>query len=88
VNGKLYGTTPVGGITGCGSFGCGTVFSIDPSTAAEKVLYSFCKQQDCTDGAKPGAGIIAVNGKFYGTTAEGGAYGKGTVFLLKKKHRR
>jgi len=82
VNGALCGTTGAGGATGCGTLGCGTVFSIDPNTGAETVIYSFGAG---TDGRGPEAGLTAVNGKFYGTTAEGGAHGGGTVFVLKMK---
>src|ERR1700761_2831674 len=54
VHGKLYGTTRSGGAgnaNNCGGFtpGCGTVFSIDPSTGAESVVYSFCNQPACAD---------------------------------------
>ncbi|HEX4081133.1 MAG TPA: choice-of-anchor tandem repeat GloVer-containing protein [Rhizomicrobium sp.] len=48
----------------------------------EKVLYSFCSQQNCTDGEVPEAGLINVYGTLYGTTAGGGTYGYGTVFSL------
>jgi uncharacterized repeat protein (TIGR03803 family) len=77
VNGFLYGTT-----RDAGAYGGGTVFSIDPNTGAETVIYSFGAG---TDGRGPEAGLIAVNGNFYGTTAEGGAHGGGTVFVLRKK---
>lgn len=86
VKGKLYGTTPSGGLPDCGSNGCGTVFAIDPDAATETILYSFCRKQGCKDGATPSAGLIAVNGKFYGTTSAGGNYNKGTVFVLEKQH--
>jgi uncharacterized repeat protein (TIGR03803 family) len=86
VNGTLYGTTFVGGTTGCGGAGCGTAFSLDLDTGTETVLYAFCSQQKCTDGDGPNGGLIAVNGKLYGTTTIGGAYGYGTVFVLKQKN--
>jgi uncharacterized repeat protein (TIGR03803 family) len=42
-------------------------------------LHSF----DGTDGANPGAGLVqATNGDLYGTTANGGANGAGTVFKI------
>ncbi|MGD0193164.1 MAG: choice-of-anchor tandem repeat GloVer-containing protein [Rhizomicrobium sp.] len=87
VKGTLYGTTYTGGGTGCKNVGtgCGTVFSIDPKTGAEKVLYSFCSQQNCTDGATPEAGLVDVSGTLYGTTNGGGSSGHGTVFALTKK---
>jgi hypothetical protein len=28
--------------------------------AAEKVVYTFCSQEDCTDGGSPGAGLLDV----------------------------
>ena len=79
VGGMLYGTTAGGGIAGCGGTGCGTLFSIDPGTGAETVLYSFCGQQNCADGAHPLSGLIDVKGLLYGTTGSGGAHGLGTV---------
>jgi uncharacterized repeat protein (TIGR03803 family) len=82
VKGMLYGTTENGGGTSCSSLGCGTVYSFDPSTRAETVLYSFCSQQNCTDGEYPDAGLIHVKGMLYGTTLVGGVYGYGTVFSV------
>lgn len=89
VNGTLYGTTSAGGTaTYCGySAGCGTVFSIT-SSGKEKVLYSFGDSE--YDGTNPVAGLIALNGTLYGTTAAGGTgkdcvnnnYTCGTVFSI------
>jgi|SRR5215469_12144001 len=89
VNGVLYGTTESGG-TGCGGGGCGTVFSFDPGTGTEKVLYAFCSQQNCTDGRAPLAGLIDENDALYGTTNSGGGTGCGgngcgTVFAVDLK---
>jgi uncharacterized repeat protein (TIGR03803 family) len=79
VKGTLYGTTWGGGAAHkkC-EFGCGTVFSITPS-GKEKVLHSFGSG---TDGVHPGASLIEVRGKLYGTTSFGGTDGYGTVFAL------
>ncbi|MGB6518758.1 MAG: choice-of-anchor tandem repeat GloVer-containing protein [Candidatus Cybelea sp.] len=82
VKGTLYGTTEFGG-GGCGSFGCGTVFSITPS-GKESVIYAF---SGGTDGDAPTAGLINVNGILYGTTGNGGTgfcsgLGCGTVFSV------
>lgn len=77
VNGALYGATNNGG---AGS--AGTIFSINPKTGAESVVYSFCSQQNCTDGKVPFASLININGTLYGTTEEGGTYGAGTVYSL------
>ena len=79
VNGTFYGTTAVGGATNCGNVnGCGTVFSITP-TGSYQVLHRFTGG---SDGDSPQAGLINVNGKFYGTTSGGGKYGRGTVFWI------
>jgi uncharacterized repeat protein (TIGR03803 family) len=80
VGGLLYGTTVSGGTSGYG-----TVFSVNPATAKERVLYSF--QGNPTDGALPYAALTSVNGSLYGTTQQGGTSvncysGCGTVFLL------
>jgi len=83
VNGMLYGTTKEGGSTGY-PYDLGTIFSIDPSTDSEAVLYSFCSQENCTDGASPEAGLIDVGGLLYGTTYAGRTsrprFSGGTVF--------
>jgi len=91
-DGKLYGTTEQGGVTGyyCsngGSFGCGTVFAIT-LTGTLSTLYSFCPQYGCDDGWGPEAGLVeGTDGNFYGTTAAGGGFGydgsgSGTAFKL------
>jgi uncharacterized repeat protein (TIGR03803 family) len=47
------------------------------------ILYSFCSQPKCADGATPEASLVAdAAGNLYGTTAAGGAHGMGTVFKL------
>ncbi|HEY3638667.1 MAG TPA: choice-of-anchor tandem repeat GloVer-containing protein [Rhizomicrobium sp.] len=86
VKGTLYGITDQGGSTNC-EYGCGTVFSLNPNTGAEKVLYSFCAQNNCTDGSFPYGALIEKRGTLYGTTAAGGANcvsesGCGTAFAL------
>jgi uncharacterized repeat protein (TIGR03803 family) len=82
VGGTLYGTTAGGGLC---SYGCGTVFSVDSATGAEAVLYSFCSQQNCVDGAEPYASLIKVGDRLFGTTRQGGANGWGTVFSIGRK---
>jgi uncharacterized repeat protein (TIGR03803 family) len=77
VKGTLYGTTGLGG-----AYGGGTVFSLDPSTGKETVLYSFCRKKNCTDGWLPSASLVDVKGILYGTTDGGGAYEVGTVFAV------
>jgi len=83
-SGNLYGTTVHGGSsTGCGNSGCGTVFELSHN-GTETVLYSFCAQSNCTDGANPYAGLVFDSSfsNLYGTTAFGGANGFGTAFGL------
>lgn len=82
VNGTLYSTTSLGGVY---DGGAGTVFTLDPKTGKEKVIYSFCSQlegTDCLDGSVPGASLIDVNGTLYGTTEHGGTGEAGTVFSI------
>ncbi|HEY1613841.1 MAG TPA: choice-of-anchor tandem repeat GloVer-containing protein [Rhizomicrobium sp.] len=74
VKGTLYGTTVFGG-----TYGDGTIFSLNPKTNAEAALWSF---GNGTDGQNPESGLIDVKGALYGTTLFGGAYGSGTVFSV------
>ena len=73
-NGKLYGTTQLGGESNHG-----IVFSVSAS-GMERVLYSFKGFSD--DGAYPVAGLTAVNGALYGTTQAGGSTNCGTIFSI------
>jgi uncharacterized repeat protein (TIGR03803 family) len=59
VNGMLYGTTAGGG-QGDG----GLIFSLNPNTGAENVLYDFGGS-----AGTPNGGMIYVKGKLYGTTS-------------------
>jgi uncharacterized repeat protein (TIGR03803 family) len=78
--GALYGVTTNGGASGAGS-----VFRLaPPSTKGQPwtptILYSFKNQ---TDGGFPAAGLISdSSGALYGTTADSGDLGVGTVFKL------
>jgi uncharacterized repeat protein (TIGR03803 family) len=81
-HGTLYGTTGSGGGAACQGSGCGTVYSIDPNTGAEAVIYAFAGG---SDGAGP-AGVVDLHGTLYGATDNGGGtgcgVGCGTVFSL------
>jgi uncharacterized repeat protein (TIGR03803 family) len=90
--GNLYGTTWSGGThknTRTCRSGCGVVFEVTPE-GKEIVLYNFCAQSGCTDGANPSVGVVFdQKGNLYGTTILGGAYnnrfcykGCGVVFKL------
>jgi uncharacterized repeat protein (TIGR03803 family) len=77
-DGVLYGTAPVGGISGWG-----LVFALVPPASAggswtEKILYNF---QGGTDGFSPGPVAIGDNGVLYGLTY-GGSSNNGTAFSL------
>ena len=88
VNGTMYGMAEQGG-AGCGSGGCGTIFSLNKSGAFQ-AIYSF--QGPPTDGAFPWGNLTNVKGVLYGTTDQGGAStacstasrtpGCGTVFRV------
>ncbi len=81
--GNLYGTASKGGFAGFGCFnGCGTVFKLTPvgSNWIFAPLYDF---QGESDGSTPYAGVtIGPNGSLYGTTADQGTQGGGTVYNL------
>jgi uncharacterized repeat protein (TIGR03803 family) len=80
-DGNFYGTTSYEG-----SGDAGTVFRMDP-TGHITTLYAFCLLSDCTDGARPWAGLVqATDGNFYGTAVTGGnstcTQGCGTIFKI------
>jgi len=88
MNGTLYGTTLNGSKNycsgSCGSndcyLGCGTIFTI--SAGKESVIYNFEGNfNDAHDGSWPFVGLTALDGEFFGTTAVGGQFGDGTVFI-------
>jgi uncharacterized repeat protein (TIGR03803 family) len=75
--GNMYGTTVGGGLNDGG-----TVFKIGRDGTTD-IVYSFCTQSNCSDGAEPLSGLIADHaGNFYGTTSGGGTQSRGTVFRL------
>jgi len=80
-DGEIYGTTQGGGTNGTG-----TVYRLSPKSGGgwtEKVIYNFSATG--ADGTAPSAGMtIAADGTMYSTTPDGGAFGAGTVFSLKK----
>ncbi|MGB0049180.1 MAG: choice-of-anchor tandem repeat GloVer-containing protein, partial [Terriglobales bacterium] len=65
------------------------IAALPAQAQTETVLYSFCSQPNCSDGAYPTSSLTPDDkGNFYGTTWEGGLgcagaiYGCGTVFEL------
>ncbi|MGB0116254.1 MAG: choice-of-anchor tandem repeat GloVer-containing protein [Terriglobales bacterium] len=74
--GNLYGSTYRGGA----KKKCGTVFELTPA-GTETVLHNFTGKPG--DGAVPFAGLVMDTlGNLYGSTIDGGAKNKGTVFEL------
>jgi uncharacterized repeat protein (TIGR03803 family) len=77
--GRLYGTT-----LGGGAYGYGVVFELSPSSGGwtETVLHSFA--ETTSDGGSPTSVVLDSKGDLYGATAQGGTYGRGTVFRLSR----
>ena len=71
-----FGTSYGGGEFGYG----GTLYRILGNKST--VVYSFCQQTNCTDGAGPTTPLTAHGSALYGTTSEGGAFNKGIVFSV------
>ena len=81
----LYGTATVGGV------GNGVVYQLVPNGDHwdESVVYSFCQQAKCADGAEPNGGVyVAADNSLYGVSRGGGkragacTLGCGIVFHL------
>ena len=60
LHGTLYGVTEEGGANGLG-----TIYSIDPATGTQAVVYSF---GGAGSGDTPFAGLLADGGALYGST--------------------
>lgn len=70
-DGNFYGTA----LGGAG----GILYRVTPA-GDYNVLYSFCSRRPCTDGDGPNPVVQDAEGNLYGTAADGGLYGGGTVF--------
>jgi uncharacterized repeat protein (TIGR03803 family) len=77
-NGDLYGITPSGGNP---LIGGGTAFEMSLGGTLVS-LHIFCSLPDCTDGGEPETLLQASNGTFFGTTAQGGSNGVGSIFEM------
>jgi uncharacterized repeat protein (TIGR03803 family) len=76
-NGRLYGTTTLGG-----SNNVGTIFGISKDGSSFTVLHHFLSTNDCRN---PQSELIeASDGRLYGTAYNGGGFGRGGVFSLNK----
>ena len=67
-DGKLYGTTPLGGAADHG-----VLFRVNTDGSGFQVLHSFCSKPNCADGNYPTALVVGADGNLYGTTIYGGA---------------
>ncbi len=81
LNGSFYGTAADGTEENDSPCGCSIVYKLSLS-GVESVLHTFGGTS--ADGEHPKAGLVALNGSLYGTTASGGRhcayFGCGTVF--------
>src|ERR1022692_2247571 len=60
-----------------------TAIALPAQVVTLTTLHRFCSQSGCTDGAYSYAVLVqATNGNLYGTTAQGGTNGSGTVFKI------
>ncbi|MGH6890025.1 MAG: choice-of-anchor tandem repeat GloVer-containing protein [Rhizomicrobium sp.] len=79
----LFGTTDGGGVVNVWQ---GVAYEIQPLNGGWNfnVIYSFCAQANCADGAYPFATLVEdSSGNLYGTALEGGnSSGSGTAFEL------
>jgi uncharacterized repeat protein (TIGR03803 family) len=76
-NGWLYGTCARGG-----QFDNGMIFRVNPVGDYETLVH-FTNNNSRNKGKGPGGRLtLGTDGNFYGTTGEGGANGKGTVFKV------
>ena len=66
--GALYTTTYLGGGSGCGGLGCGTLAKVAPDTGSEKIAYAFTGG---LSGSTPYSILVPDNGILYTTTLGG-----------------
>lgn len=63
----------------------GTVFELQPGSGgwSESIIYPFCSQEKCTDGANPDSGLILdSSGNLFGSATAGGTEQGGVAFEL------
>jgi uncharacterized repeat protein (TIGR03803 family) len=79
-SGNLFGTTPSGGV-----FGRGTAFELLPTANGgwqEKVIHNFGNGTNGTLSLEGDGLLVDSADNLYGTTYNGGTYGRGSVFEL------
>jgi uncharacterized repeat protein (TIGR03803 family) len=82
IDSALYGTTSSGGkyTNAFFSGGNGTVFTINTNGTGYTILHDF--GSTLADGNLPYAALTLAGGALYGTTAVGGNYTNGTIFVI------
>jgi uncharacterized repeat protein (TIGR03803 family) len=76
-DGNFYGTA-----SGGNASANGVIYRLSTS-GTYTLLYTFCAAAGCADGAAPQGPLVENrDGNFYGATAQGGAFGHGTVFKV------
>src|ERR1044071_9676816 len=73
-NNTLYGTAYIGGDSTNG-----TLFKVNSDSTSFTILHTFT---EFPDGGLPQAGLILSGNALYGTAADGGSFGSGTVFKI------
>jgi uncharacterized repeat protein (TIGR03803 family) len=68
-NGLLYGTTLYGGGGTCPHGGCGTLYTIDPTSGTETILHAFTNRHR---GIWPTTNLVYYSGSFLGDSEAGG----------------
>ena len=71
--GLLYGMTPYGGVSNCGTF-----FNVNTNGGAVSILYRF----EEPTGRIPLGGLCYYNNRFYGMTSRGGSNDFGVIFSI------
>ena len=80
--GILWGTT-TGGHNNPGVTRDGTVFTVDPATAAVATVLTFSGTAGANKGARPSSKLVDDGAGFmWGATEQGGAFNRGTIFKV------
>ena len=82
---RYDGTSPLYGTASqAGANKQGVAFKLTPGAHwSEQVIYNFCSQSNCVDGADPVAALtVDPSGDLFGTTYSGGTNNQGVAFKL------
>ena len=76
-----YAGTLIGAVGGGDGASDGLIYRIGVNNKQD-VLYAFCQEANCTDGAVPLGVIVGPRNKLFGVTQRGGKRNGGVVFEL------